>query len=245
LKTRTVHSTEDVVQHFDELAPTYVEAHGSAGRLLAYRLGVIRQLLAGAPTGTLLEIGCGTAMHLLALADGFDRAIGTDASPAMVEAGRGIVSGTAISLRVDPAEELATVADASVDAVLCVGSLEHMTDQARVMAQVRRVLTEGGRFVCLTPNGGYCWYRHIAPMLGRDVRHLSTDHFLTRAELDSLVRGAGLEMIARHYWSFVPRGDMPAAAASVLGALDWGTRRTGWGYLRGGIAIAARSVAAL
>jgi SAM-dependent methyltransferase len=243
-RTRTVTSPEDLVRHFDALAPWYAEAHGPAERLLSYRLGVIRRLLAGAPRGTLLEIGCGTAVHLLALADAFDRAIGTDVSPAMVEAARGRVAasrpGAGISVRVDRAEELATVADASVDAVVCVGTLEHIPDKERVVRQVRRVLTPSGRFVCLTPNGGYCWYRHLAPILGRDVRHLSTDRFLTPAELDALLRAGGLAVVARRFWTFVPGGDLPAGTKPVLAALDRFARRTRWGYLRGGIAVAAR-----
>lgn len=235
-------SREDVVRHFDALAPSYVEAHGAARRLLSYRLGVVRRLLRGAPAGTLLEIGCGTALHLRALADGFAHAIGTDVSPAMVEAARQLaaaVPGPHLSLRVDPAEELGTIPDGSVDAVVCVGSLEHMPDKAKVLRQVRRVLTPAGRFVCLTPNGGYGWYRHVAPLLGHDVRHLSTDHFVTRAELASLLDEAGLETIALQSWTFVPRGDMPAGVASILTALDWCGRRAGWSYLRGGIAVAA------
>jgi SAM-dependent methyltransferase len=237
--TRTVHSHEDVVRHFDELAPTYAEAHGHGERLLAYRLGVIRRLLAGAARGTVLEIGCGTAIHLFALASGFERAIGTDASPAMIEAARMLAQNSDADLRADPAEDLATVPDGSIDAVICVGSLEHMPDKKRVLAQVRRVLTPGGRFVCLTPNGGYGWYRHIAPLLGREVRHLSTDHFVTRAELESLVAGSGLRMLALRYWTFVPRGDLPVGVGPVLTALDWIGRRLGWGNLRGGLAIAA------
>jgi ubiquinone/menaquinone biosynthesis C-methylase UbiE len=244
LRTREVSSTDDVVRHFDALAPTYAEAHGSAGHLLAYRLDVIRRLLTGAPTGTLLEIGCGTGLHLLALAGGFKRAIGTDASPAMIEAASHIVEAgdlrVPVSFRVDPAEELATVPDGSVDAVVCVGALEHMPDKGRVVGQVGRVLTPNGRFVCLTPNGGYGWYRHVAPVLHRDVRHLSTDHFVTLAELRSLLTAAGLETLAHRYWTFVPRGDLPVGVGSVLAGLDRCTRHTGWGYLRGGIAVAAR-----
>jgi 2-polyprenyl-6-hydroxyphenyl methylase/3-demethylubiquinone-9 3-methyltransferase len=248
LNTRLVSSRDDVVRHFDALAPLYAEAHGAAGRLLAYRLGVIRPLLAEAGRGTLLEIGCGTAIHLLDLADGFERAIGTDVSPAMVEAARGLAAkahpGLDISLRVDPAEELATVADASVDAVLCVGSLEHMPDKARVIGQVRRVLAPGGRFVCLTPNGGYGWYRHLAPVLRRDVRHLSTDRFVTRSELSTLLSAAELTPVAHRYWTFIPRGDMPATAGRALSTLDYLGRGTGWGYLRGGIAVAAVTASA-
>jgi SAM-dependent methyltransferase len=244
LTTRAVSSPDDVIRYFDALAQTYTEAHGPAERLLSYRVGVIRQLLAGSAHGTLLEIGCGTALHLLALAEGFDYAIGTDVSAAMVAVARRLAQARRpranVSIRVDPAERLTTVADLSVDAVVCVGALEHMPDKERVLGQVRRVLRPGGRFVCLTPNGGYCWYRHLAPILGRDVRHLSTDRFLTCAELESLLNGAGLETVARRFWTFVPSGDLPAGTEPVLTALDWCLRRTGWGYLRGGIAVAAR-----
>ena len=243
LTTRAVNSPEDVIRHFDALAPVYAETHGSAERLLSYRLGVIRRLLVGAPRGRLLEIGCGTAIHLLALAGDFDQAVGTDMSPAMVEAAHRLADRVGadadISFRVDRAEALATVADASVDAVVCVGALEHMPDKACVLGQVRRVLTPGGRFACLTPNADYCWYRHVAPALGRDVRHLSTDRFVTTAELASLLSAAGLTVVDRHYWTFVPRGDMPAGVGAILTALDWCARPTGWSYPRGGIAIAA------
>jgi 2-polyprenyl-6-hydroxyphenyl methylase/3-demethylubiquinone-9 3-methyltransferase len=115
-----------------------------------------------------------------------------------------------------------------------------MLDKEGVVGQVRRVLRPDGRFVCLTLNGGYCWYRHLAPALRRDVRHLSTDRFLTAVELESLLAAAGLETVARRFWTFVPWGDLPAGAGPVLTALDWCGRRTGWGYLRGGVAIAAK-----
>jgi hypothetical protein len=114
-----------------------------------------------------------------------------------------------------------------------------MPDKLRVLRQVRRVLAPGGRLVCLTPNGGYAWYRHVAPVLRREVRHLSTDHFVTRAELDALVRAAGLSVVERRYWTFVPRGDMPAGVGPVLAGLDGLGQLTGGGYLRGGVAIAA------
>ena len=98
--------------------------------------------------------------------------VGTDVSAAMVEVAsrlaEAINAGPNVSFRVDPAEELGTVADASVDVVICVGSLEHIPDKARVLSQVRRVLVPGGRFVCLTPNGDYGWYRHAAPVWRMD-----------------------------------------------------------------------------
>jgi SAM-dependent methyltransferase len=243
LITRWVRTPEDVMRHFDGLAPHYHEAHGCAGKLLAYRLGIIREFCTGARGGTLLEIGCGTASHMLALAAEFTHAIGTDLSAEMVKVARRRAAASPcsdhISLRVDPAEELATIEASSIDVVLCVGALEHMLARDRVARQVCRVLRPAGRFIVLTPNGGYCWYRHLAPLLGLDVRHLSTDHFLTAGELEGLLGGAGLTIVARRYWRFVPQGDLPGGWAPILRALDWCGRRAGIGYLRGGLAVVA------
>jgi SAM-dependent methyltransferase len=243
LTTRNVRTPDDVVRHFDGLALHYHEEHGCATKLLSYRLDIVRRLLGGAQRGTLLEIGCGTATHLVPLAAEFRCAIGTDLSPEMVKVARRHAERSPwrdrISIRVDPAEELATIDNSSIDVVLCVGALEHMLEKDRVLHQVHRVLNPAGVFIGLTPHGGYCWYRHIAPALGIDSRHLSTDHFLTAGELERLFSGAGLTIMTRRYWRFVPRGDLPGGWGPVLEALDWCGARAGIGYLRGGIAVAA------
>jgi SAM-dependent methyltransferase len=201
--------------------------------------------MAGAHRGTLLEIGCGTGTHLLALAGQFERAVGTDLSAEMIRVAGDAAADSPwadrVSLRVDPAEELATVGDGSVDVVLCVGALEHMLDRVAVLAQVRRVLGPGGVVVCLTPNGSYCWYRWLAPLLGRETRHLSTDRFLTPDELTALLTGAGLEPTSVGYWRFVPRGDLPWGVAPALRAADAAGERFALGWLRGGLAAAARA----
>ena len=243
LRTHVVRSPGEVVAHFDRAAAHYHEAHGPAEQLLAYRLAVIRDLLAGANNGTLLEIGCGPASHLLALAGEFDAAVGTDASTEMIsvaiEAAAASPWSERVSLRVDPAETLASVGDAGVDVVLCVGALEHMVDRPGVIRQVRRVLRPHGRFVCLTPNGGHWWYRWLAPLLRRDTRHLSTDRFLTADELRGMVRAAGLDVVSCGHWCFVPRRDLPGAVAPLVRAGEWAGDRLRIGWLQGGLAVAA------
>jgi 2-polyprenyl-6-hydroxyphenyl methylase/3-demethylubiquinone-9 3-methyltransferase len=197
----------------------------------------------GVGRGVLLEFGCGPGLHLLALAGEFDASIGTDLSPEMIRVARERATASAwaerVSLRVDPAETLATVEDASVDVALCVGAMEHMLDPPAVLHQVHRVLRRGGRLVCLTPNGGNWWYRRAAPLFRLDTRHLSTDRFLTSNELAAMVRAAGLDVLSLGWWHFVPRGDMPgwASAAFVVG--ERLGERLGVGWLRGGIALAA------
>jgi len=144
-----------------------------------------------------------------------------------------------ISLRIDAAEESATVEDRSVDVVLCVVALEHMLDKARAVRQVHRVLRVGGVFLCLTPNGGYCWYRHLAPRLGLDIRHLSTDRFLTAREVETLIVGAGLALQRLEHWRFIPQGNLPVGWGWVLRVVDWVGGHLRVGYLRGGIALSA------
>ena len=244
LKTRDVQGPDDVVRFFDELAPAYRDLHGDAGAGLQCRLALIRRLLP--PRRSLLvEIGCGNGMHLFALADAFDAAIGIDASPAMIEAaeakkrargsrGARVSQGGSgprarcepherddrIRLAVERAERMSSVDDEIADLVLCVGAFEHMTDQRAVLREVARVLRPGGAFVCLSPNGGALWYTRLAPLLGLDTRHLSTDRFVAPREWPLLLREAQLHPVESGYWRFVPAGDMPPALAHTMLALD-------------------------
>jgi ubiquinone/menaquinone biosynthesis C-methylase UbiE len=244
LTTRPIDTLGELIEHFDAIAPAYHDTHGRPDRLLHYRLSIVERLLGDARRGTLLEIGCGTGIHIIALADTFERAWGTDISPEMVRrAERQAATASAsarIAVRVDPAERLGTVVDGSVDVVLCIGALEHMLDRPGVLAQVRRVLAPDGRFVCLTPNGDYCWYSSIAPRLAIDTRHLSTDRFLTLAELTEIVEHAGLAIERHEHWRFIPKGDLPAACAIALEGLDALGRIARRGGLRGGLAILCR-----
>jgi 2-polyprenyl-6-hydroxyphenyl methylase/3-demethylubiquinone-9 3-methyltransferase len=144
-----------------------------------------------------------------------------------------------IELRVDPAEELRTIDDASVDVVLCVGALEHMLDRGQVVRQVSRVLKSGGVFVLLTPNSGYCWYTLLAPILGCSIRHLSTDRFLNRREGISLLQFAGLRVIGWDFWTFIPKADMPRGIGVILEVLDRVGRICRLGACRVGIILTA------
>ena len=125
LKTRLVRNHREIRAFFDQVAEHYVEFHGKAGRLLKYRLGIVRRLLQGVKRGTLVEIGCGTGLHLFELNDDFDSLVGTDLSPNMIreaEKKRQLhPAKTRIRLSVDAAEKLSTLTNSCVDAVLCVG----------------------------------------------------------------------------------------------------------------------------
>jgi 2-polyprenyl-6-hydroxyphenyl methylase/3-demethylubiquinone-9 3-methyltransferase len=224
LRTTPVKGLEDVRAFFDRLAPVYRDCHGKAEKLLGYRLGIIDRLLEGVRPGVLVEIGCGTGMHLFPLVDRFERVHGTDLSPAMIEQAELLrlrhPLAARIRLSVMPAESLSSVGDAEADAVLCVGALEHMLDQRQALREACRVLKPGGVFVCLTPNAEYVWYAGIAPWLRLSTKHLSTDRFLGKKKLIDLLETAGFEVERIGSWTFIPRGDMPPYLARGLALLD-------------------------
>jgi SAM-dependent methyltransferase len=136
-------------------------AHGVSAyeRLVADR----KRRLLGPLRGTVLEIGPGTGANLAYLGPEV-RWLGIEPNPHMErylrrEARR---LGRGIEVRAGTAERL-DLMDASVDAVVSTLVLCSVPDQARALAEVRRVLKPGGQFVFLehvaAPRG--TWLRRV------------------------------------------------------------------------------------
>jgi 2-polyprenyl-6-hydroxyphenyl methylase/3-demethylubiquinone-9 3-methyltransferase len=140
---------------------------------------------------------------------------------------------------VDDAETLTTIPDQSIDLAICIGAFEHMLDKRVVLASIYRVLKSNGRFLCLTPRADYIWYRTIAPLLGFDTKHLSSDRMLTRDEFSALLDDTGFRRSRSAPWTFIPRGDMPPVVATLLSALDAIGRHARLDSLRGGLSLCA------
>jgi 2-polyprenyl-6-hydroxyphenyl methylase/3-demethylubiquinone-9 3-methyltransferase len=244
LRTTSVRDHANIRAFFDACAEHYAEAHGDAASLLRYRLGLIRGRAHVQPSDVLLEIGYGNGRHLLGLADSFARGIGIDLSPVMLRVARRQMArspwGQKLQITVDLAEQLGSVANASIDVAFSVGALEHMLDKGRVVASVFRVLRPGGRFICLTPNGYYLWYRWLAPLCSLETRHQSTDWYLSRRQLAHLLNTAGFRDLAFSYWTFIPRGDMHPVYAALLDVLDRCGRIAAPELLRSGLIVCAQ-----
>lgn len=114
-------------------------------RLVAER----KRALLGPLSGTVLEIGPGTGTNLAYLAPGI-RWLGIEPNPYMERYLRREAErlGRVVEVRGGTAERL-DLMDASVDAVVSTLVLCSVADQARALAEVRRVLKPGGRFVFL------------------------------------------------------------------------------------------------
>lgn len=242
LKPTPVSSVEDVRQFFDAFAPRNVEQHGHADKLLDYRVSLLVSHARLKPSDHVLDIGCGNGHHLFAMDGAFRSAIGVDLAPGMIQAAQYSIPADAhatYTFLVDDAHGLPQITEDTFDVVFCVGALEHMPDKQEVLQAVYRVLRKGGRFVCLTPNDQFLWYRWLAPRRGYETRHLSTDRRLKPAEARQLIRLAGFSHTKVDYWTFIPTGDMPRGYAIFCKTLDWIGHAFAPDSLRGGLVLCA------
>jgi ubiquinone/menaquinone biosynthesis C-methylase UbiE len=237
-------NTTDIRSFFDRCASTgSPEQHGHPQRLLEYRLALVRSLARIRPSDVVLDVGCGNGHHLLALAPEVARGIGIDLSPGMIALARARLCNSPwkanLTFEMGNAEDLNGIGDQSVDLAICIGALEHMLDKGGVLASIYRVLKIGGRFLCLTLNADYVWYRTIAPVLGFGTKHLSSDRVLTHEEFSVLLDQAGFRRTRSVHWTFIPKGDVPTLVALLLTMLDVIGQHARLSSFRGGLSLCA------
>jgi ubiquinone/menaquinone biosynthesis C-methylase UbiE len=128
-----------------------------------------------------LDVGCGTGTLALAAAARVPSAdvTGIDASPEMIDRARrkAAKQGSGVEFRVDVIESL-PFADATFDLVTSSLMLHHLpTDlKRRGLAEVRRVLKPGGRFVVMDfARESHSRMGHLLSVLGRRRGPATTD----------------------------------------------------------------------
>ena len=102
---------------------------------------------------TVLDLGCGGGFMAEAMASRGARVIGVDPAEAAVDIARKHAerAGLSIDYRVGTGERL-PVDSQSLDCVVCVDVLEHVSDVEAVLGEVARVLKPGGLFLFDTIN---------------------------------------------------------------------------------------------
>jgi SAM-dependent methyltransferase len=102
------------------------------------------------PGGRLLDVGCGTGFIIHLAVDLFDEVHGVDITPAMMAQVQTDCGN--VTLHNAPAEAL-PFPDASFDAATAYSFIDHLDDPAAVLAEISRVLRQGGVFYAdLIPN---------------------------------------------------------------------------------------------
>ncbi len=147
------------------------------------------RLLDLAPSGgRLLEIGCAVGFLLRAARDRGFETVGVE----MSEWASGIARDQFdLDVRCGTLEQAALEAD-SFDVVVLADVIEHLTDPASTVREIRRVLKPGGRLVLLTPDAGSL----LAKLLGTRWWGLLDDHYFyfSRSTLRRFLENEGFEV---------------------------------------------------
>ena len=118
------------------------QAYGKNGAFVHELAGGVLEWLNAQPGEHILDLGCGDGQLTQRIAATGATVRGVDASPQMAASARS--RGITVD---ESSAELLPYASATFDAVFSNAALHWMRDQDGVLAQVRRVLKPGGRFV--------------------------------------------------------------------------------------------------
>lgn len=196
--------TEAVRRHYDRSSPRYDRQIGFFERIL-FAGG--REWVCSQARGDVLEIAAGTGRNLEHYPDDV-RLTATELSPAMLEIARerARTVGRDVDLRVGDAQAL-EFPDESFDTVVTTLSLCTIPDHRAAVAEVKRVLRPGGRFVFMehvrSPVAAVRLGQRLLEPLALRFEH---DHLL-REPLEPLhAEGFTIEHLERSKLGIVERG---------------------------------------
>ncbi len=176
-----------------------------------------RQKVVPGAQGRVLELGIGMGLNLPFYdADRVESVTGVDPARELHAIAEAAPRDPRLAVRVeDGTAEALPFGDASFDCVVCTFTLCSVRDPARALAEARRVLRPGGRFLyCehgLSPEPDIArWQRRIEPIWKR----ISGGCHLTRA-VTTAIEAAGFS-VARHDSMYLPR------APRFAGWNEWG-----------------------
>lgn len=168
--------------------------------LVAARFAIFDGIVASWQGRHVLDLGCGGGFMAEALARRGAKVVGVDPVEAVLDAARVHArdAGLAIDYRGGGGEAI-PLADRSVDCVVCVDVLEHVTDLDRVLDEIARVLQPGGLLLFDTINRN-ALAAFVVVWLGEGVLGVlprgthDPAKFITPAELRDKLVARGLDV---------------------------------------------------
>jgi ubiquinone/menaquinone biosynthesis C-methylase UbiE len=236
---------KEVITFYDQFSENWdnrYKKNKSTIHFLNKRLEIIRAFTSFRGNEKVLEIGCGTAFHLIALSNQYGSGVGVDYSEKMLS----IANKNAqqknlqnIKFVLDNVEKLSKLENNTFDVVFFVGLLEHLPKPIQMFKNCKRVLKPGGIVIGITPNKYSPWYSIIAPLLRGSVKHLPSDRFYSIREINQMLTEESFSKTSFKLWGFIPAGDFPDAFFRVLYTFEKIGEKTILNRLAGGIAFRA------
>ena len=164
-----------------------------------------REWVCARAEGEVLEIAMGTGLNLPHYPDGV-RLTGIEFVPAMLDIARrrAVELGRPVELRLGDAQAL-EFEDVTFDTVVCTLSLCTIPDDRAAVAEARRVLRPGGRFVLLEHvRSPVRAVRGVQRLLAPAFVRFGADHVL-REPLEQVQAGFSIELLERSKLGLVER----------------------------------------
>lgn len=193
----------DVAGHYDEryfadLASRYRRRN----RFARTRIRNVFSLLPPLDGRRVVDLGCGMGTFTIETARDGARSVGIDPAAAAVDAASRVARAEGVGASFIRADAAALPLEADcADVVLAADLIEHLDDVtlARILAEVRRVLREGGRLVIYTPSRTHLFERlRLAGAMAEDPSHIG---LRTEAEVTAALAAAGFEVESSRFLS--------------------------------------------
>ncbi len=150
-----------------------------------------RRVAAHVPSGRIIDVGCGSAGHLMGLQRHYE-IVGIEISVALAaEAKVNLATRNGTVVNMPAIDGLADMAPASATGVLMRSFLEHEHRPAMLLEQVARVLAANGAVIVKVPNFA-CLNRRVMGSRWCGFRFPGHVNYFTPASLKAMVEGAGL-----------------------------------------------------
>jgi SAM-dependent methyltransferase len=177
---------------------------------------------------TVLDVGCGTGLYSIRLAEAGADVTAVDISPRMIEIARAKAQDRGQYIWYDQADMAQlSYANCTFDAVVSITALEFAADPLQALMEMARVLRPGGKVIVGVLNNDSPWADARRERAKREESIYGSAHFFSSSDLRLLSPHDGELRLHAAYRGVGPGQvcDSPGAAGTSLQTIDRGIPR--------------------